>query len=256
MDKQERLSLVWSRIVPLLQDLVRELEITQDELHVAADYLTRTAKAGVMRSLLDSTLSMAAVEAVEGRIAGTRPNPEGPYFRLDAPLRPDGSLLEQPPGENAEVLTVRGRVLDGRSGRPIPGAELHLWQADENGIYDVRGSHLRGRVRADEQGRYAFTTVVPADYREHDKDPLGELYAAMGRQTYRAGHIHVKVFVDSREVLTTQMYMADAPNLACDYVLGAVSDDLVVARKPDVDGRSVATFDFFVVLHPVPAASR
>jgi hypothetical protein len=118
MDKQERLSLVWSRIVPLLQDLVRELEITQDELHVAADYLTRTAKAGVMRSLLDSTLSMAAVEAVEGRIAGTRPNPEGPYFRLDAPLRPDGSLLEQPPGENAEVLTVRGRVLDGRSGRP------------------------------------------------------------------------------------------------------------------------------------------
>lgn len=248
LNGQKRLAEVWDRVVQALREVVEDLEITQDELHVAAAYLSRTAYAGVMRSLLDAALSMTSVDAVDNAQNRTRSNPEGPYYLTDAPLRPDGVLFDRAPSREAETLRVHGRLLGARSGAPVPDAEIHLWQADENGIYDNNGFHLRGRIRTDDHGRYEFTTVVPADYREHDDDPVGELYAAMGRENYRAGHIHLKVFVRGAEVLTTQLYMADAPNLHNDYVLGAVSDDLIIHRERAGEQKeAVAVFDLVVM---------
>ncbi|HUY51271.1 MAG TPA: dioxygenase [Streptosporangiaceae bacterium] len=245
MDETERLAAIWARMVAVLQDVVREFNITQDELHTAAEYLTRAAHAGVMRSLVDVALSMTSVDAFQ-QANTTRSNPEGPYYRPGAPIRPDGVLLERPTGETAKSLTVRGRVTDAESGEPLANAELDLWQADECGNYDHVGFHLRGRVRADGDGAYEFTTLVPAEYTEHDEDPIGELFTALGRHNYRAAHIHLKVHVDGQERLTTQLYMADARHIDSDYVIGAVSADLIVNRQPLDSRKSVATFDLAV----------
>lgn len=245
-EPEARAAEIWTSTVSALKDVVREHGITQDELHIAADWLTRLGEAGVIRSLIDVALSMTSLDVAEAGRAGTRANPEGPYYRADAPVREDGRLMTQPVGADAKMLTVTGRVLDETTGAPIEGAEVDVWQADSNGLYDHEGFHLRGRVRTQADGRYRFTTVVPAEYTEHDDDPIGELFRLLGRHNYRAGHIHVKVHALGAVRLTTQLFMADAAHLDSDYVEGAVSPDLTVDRVPSADGEALAEFDFRV----------
>ena len=245
---QERLAEIWTRVVGDLRQTIKDLQITQDELHVAAEYLKRVADAEVMRSLIDAALSMASMDATRGGTAATRSNPEGPYFYGDAPLRPDGNLLDREPSAQAERLRVRGRVMDAKTRQALSGATVHVWQADEDGNYDLTGYHLRGQVKADEEGNYEFSSVVPSDYEEHDNDPIGELYHAMGRTNYRAAHIHLKVTYKGVDVLTTQMYMPDAEYFDSDYVEGAVSPDLTLHRSAAADGVSEGNFDLYVTV--------
>src|SRR5690606_5863099 len=56
---------------------------------------------------------------------------EGPFFKPDAPLRHD--LAGDAPG--GERITVAGFVLD-TACRPMPGALVQIWHADERGAYD------------------------------------------------------------------------------------------------------------------------
>ena len=51
---------------------------------------------------------------------------------------------------------------------------------------------MRGSQRSNDEGQVSFTTVYPGWYRG------------------RTPHIHVKVFLDDRTVLTTQIYFPDA----------------------------------------------
>jgi protocatechuate 3,4-dioxygenase beta subunit len=100
-------------------------------------------------------------------------------------------------------------------------------------------------------GSYTIRTVVPDDYSEHDGDPIGELFRAMGQDNHRAAHIHVKIHVDGVEQLMTQLFIPHSKCLDNDYVVGAVSDDLVLdlKRMPAVAGQGpqyAAQFDFAV----------
>jgi protocatechuate 3,4-dioxygenase beta subunit len=230
--EQERLRAIWARTVEKLQEVVREFKITEDELHEAGAYLDRLGRSGMCRSLIDVGLAMTSVDVVAGVNGGTRPNLEGPYYAAH-PLRPDGNLIEREPPSDAARLTLHGIVTDAATGKPISGARLDFWQADSAGLYDRKGSHLRGIVIADAAGRYQVTTVLPNDYSEHDQDPIGELFRAMGRPNTRAAHIHVKVSVDGQLRLTTQLFMPTSRFLERDYVEGAVSDDLIVKLEPD-----------------------
>lgn len=250
MTEQERLFAIWRRSVEKMQEVVREFEITEDELHAAGDYFDRLGRAGMSRSLIDVALALTSVENRRASAGGTRSNLEGPYHAAH-PHRKDGRLCDRDPGGDAPRLTLTGVVRWVGTGEPIPGAEIDAWQADHRGFYDRKGHHLRGIVVTDAHGAYRIETVLPSDYSEHDHDPVGELFRAMGRTNTRAAHVHIKINVEGRELLTTQLFMPTSRMLDQDYVEGAVSDDLIVPLERTVDASGTehysGRFDFSLV---------
>lgn len=108
----------------------------------------------------------------------------GPFFKPRSPER--ASLLE--PGTKGTRLELSGRVF-GRDCRPLAGALLDFWQADDGGVYDNAGFRLRGHQFTDAQGRWHLSTIVPG------------VYAG------RTRHIHVRVQPAGGRVLTTQLYL-------------------------------------------------
>src|SRR4051812_9265865 len=173
MSENERLREIWTRSVAALREVVTDLKITEDELHEAGRYFNRLGQSGMFPSLLDVAFAMTSIDAARQDFGGTRPNLEGPYYMPNAPLRRDGVLFDRPPPPHAPIVTLTGRIKDVATGAGIPGAELDVWQADQDGIYDRQGSYLRGVVRTDQDGNYRLKTVVPSDYAEHDGDPIG-----------------------------------------------------------------------------------
>jgi len=240
MNQEERLRAIWDRSVEKLKEVVREFKITEAELHLAGDYFNRLGQSGMCRSLIDVALAMTSIDATQRPGEGTRQNLTGPYHAVHQ-LRPDGNLCDVETDGDAPRLVLSGVLTDVRTGKPIPDAELDFWQADHHGLYDRRGNHLRGIVMTDAQGRYLVSSLLPNDYSEHDSDPLGELFRAMGRTNTRAAHVHLKVRVYGSEVLTTQIFMSTSRMLEHDYVEGAVSDDLIVSLQSG-SAQGVPTF--------------
>lgn len=242
-NSSERLERIYLRCVEKMKEVVEEFAITQDELHMAGDYLNRLGKAGVGRSLVDMTLALKSAELTNSK-SGTRGNLEGPLHRKGHKIREDGDILEHELKPGEKRLFLSGTVTDNATGEPLPGVHLDFWQTDGEGIYDREGDDLRGIVVSDEAGRYVVKTVVPKDYAEHDTDPIGELLQAMNRPNRRAAHIHFKAFVDGEEKLTSQLFFEGSKYLDCDYVEGAVSDDLILSLKPGSEaGAFEAVFD-------------
>ena len=81
------------------------------------------------------------------------------------------------------------RSLDGR---PIADAEVDVWQADEEGLYDVQRPELgdahraRGVLRTDAQGVVRFRSIVPTAYPVPTDGPVGRMLVATGRHPWRA----------------------------------------------------------------------
>ena len=119
---------------------------------------------------------------------------EGPFYPLNFPedsdfdLRRNGKLT-YPVGQAA---WLEGGVSD-LAGRPVSGAQVELWQCDGAGHYHHAGDGSRadnrfqgfGRVKVGADGSYRFRTIRPVAY------------------SGRTPHIHVKVKLGRRELLTT-----------------------------------------------------
>jgi protocatechuate 3,4-dioxygenase beta subunit len=164
--------------------------------------------------------------------ADTGPTPrqtEGPFFKPTSPRRE--SLLE--PGLPGTRLVVEGRVLT-TDCRPVPGALLDFWQADDRGAYDNAGYRLRGHQLADDQGRYRLETIVPGAY------------------PGRTRHIHVKVQAPGQPPLTTQLYFPGEPANARD---GIFQGELVMRVERTPQGQR-GTFDFVLDLPRARAGAR
>ena len=142
---------------------------------------------------------------------------EGPFFKPMSPERAD--LIE--PGMGGTPIELVGFVLT-RACKPLPGALVDLWHADDRGDYDNSGYRLRGHQFADAEGRYRFRTVVPAIY-------VG-----------RTRHFHVKVQRKGGRVLTTQLYFPDTPGNSRDSLFRSE----LLMRIAASGATSVARFDF------------
>lgn len=142
---------------------------------------------------------------------------EGPFYRPRSPERAD--LRE--PGMRGRPCELFGFVLS-RSCRPVVGALVDLWHADDEGNYDNVGFRLRGHQFTDAQGRYRFRTIVPAAY------------------PGRTRHYHVKVQPRSGRVLTTQLYFPGEPRNRTD---GLFRPQLLMQVADGGEGLA-ARFDF------------
>ena len=142
---------------------------------------------------------------------------EGPFFKPSSPERAE--LLEAGmPGQPIELV---GFVIS-RTCKPLAGALLDFWQADDKGRYDNSGFRLRGHQFSDAEGRYRLRSVVPGVY-------VG-----------RTRHIHVKVQPRGGRVLTTQLYF---PGEAQNRADGLFRSELLMRTAKNA-GWLAGRFDF------------
>ena len=113
---------------------------------------------------------------------------EGPFFKPRSPQRSDLRV----PGASGRRFKLSGVVLS-RSCRPLRGAVVDLWHADDKGEYDNIGFRYRGHVITGPDGAFHFGTIVPAPY------------------SGRTRHYHVKVHAPGSHLLTTQLYFPNEP---------------------------------------------
>ena len=157
---------------------------------------------------------------------------EGPFYPVALPADSDGDLLANGALRYAQgqPAWVEGTVSD-LDGRPVRGARVEIWQCDQQGHYHHPGDGDRadrafqgfGRVAVDGEGRYRFRTIRPVAYGG------------------RAPHIHVKVKLAARELLTTQLYVQGDAGNARDFLWRNLRNDddraaLTVAFSPTADG--------------------
>src|SRR3954447_1986002 len=137
----------------------------------------------------------------------------------------DVNLAQPGPGRFAvgQLMHLAGRILD-EDGRPVRGAVVELWQANAAGRYfhpiDQRDAPLdpnflgNGRIRTDEEGRYAFFTIKPGAY----PVPVKETW-------WRPPHLHFSILgPSSLSRLVTQMYFPGEPLNALDRILNSMPD--------------------------------
>jgi catechol 1,2-dioxygenase len=256
-EPNERLVEVWDALVEAGRQVVRDKHVTEDELHEASRFLQELGAQKLLVGLVDTLFATAASQTQAARAGVRKANLEGPLYRPGAPLRLDGVLYDKEPSDSARFLTLRGRVFDAATGAGIGGAELDFWQSDEFGVYDDEGFNLRGVLLSDADGGYELKTIVPAPYTFHEDDLISDLFGMLGRHAYRSAHIHLKVRVGGREVLTTQFFDPGSKYLQDDVVVGAVRPD-VTMEFAEVDGADTdrpgyeATFDFPLALGGIP----
>jgi protocatechuate 3,4-dioxygenase beta subunit len=182
--------------------------------------LTTGAVAAGSLITLDASLAQAPLdptpECRDGN-AVTQRQTEGPFFKPSSPERAD--LIEA--GIKGQPIDLVGFVLT-RGCKPVPGALVDLWHADDAGEYDNTGFRLRGHQFADAEGRYRFRTIVPA------------LYPG------RTRHFHVKVQPKGGRILTTQLYF---PGEAANRSDGLFRRELLI-RTAKNQGSIAGRFDF------------
>ena len=142
---------------------------------------------------------------------------EGPFFKTSSPERVE--LFET--GMAGQPIELIGLVLS-RTCKPLAGALLDFWQADDKGRYDNSGFRLRGHQFTDAEGRYRLRSVVPGAY------------------PGRTRHIHVKVQPRGGRVLTTQLYFPGEPRNRSD---GLFRSELLMRTAKNA-GWLAGRFDF------------
>lgn len=205
----------------------------------------------LLHSLLLATGGIITNDLYAEALALTPRATEGPYYPDHLPLDQDNDLLRIKDGAVAEgvIANFGGRLLDA-DGKPVSGAVVELWQADNNGCYIHSKGTQRGKERdAKFQGYGKMETNAKGEYRFRTIKP--------GLYTGRTIHWHVAVKKGDRRFLTTQLFIAGVPQNERDGILrgmGTEEQRLSVIRefKPMSAGSPefVATWD--IVLGKTP----
>jgi catechol 1,2-dioxygenase len=239
-----RLREILSSLVTHLHAFAREVDLTIPEWEKAIDFLTRTGQqCDDTRQefiLLSDVLGVSMlVETITNRKSGaeTESTVLGPFHVVESPVRALGDDIDLV--GTGDKCVVRGRVLSSADGSPLPGATLDVWQANDQGFYDVQQpeeqprANGRGLFTADGDGAFWFSTIVPRYYPIPSDGPVGELLAATRRHPYRPAHIHFIVAAPGHRTLTTHIFVAGSPYIESDAVF-AVKKSLI-AEFAEVD---------------------
>ncbi len=225
-----RLVQIMEVVTRKLHEAVKELEPTQDEWFEAIMFLTKTGQiCNEWRQeyiLLSDILGVSMlVDAINNRkpSGASESTVLGPFHVDGAPMMEMGAniCLDQ----KGEDMYIEGRILD-THGNPIAGAVIDVWQANDEGFYDVQQKglqpdfNLRGMFTTGADGRYWFRAVKPKFYPIPNDGPVGQLLVALGRHPYRPAHLHYIIKADGFETLTTHIFDPEDPYINSDAVFG------------------------------------
>src|SRR5438067_3595272 len=164
-----------SLFVKHLHAFVREAKLTEREFQEAIGYVNaigkQTTPSHNEAMLLAGALGVSNLICLTNNGArGTQPtqaNNLGPFYRAGAPRCSEGESIVRSPTPGA-ALFFRGRVID-MHGRPIAGADVHVWQSSPAGLYENQDPsqaemNLRGIFTTLADGSFSFRSVKPAGY--------------------------------------------------------------------------------------------
>jgi len=235
-----RLRELLSKLVETLHRWASEVRLTEEEWWRAIEFLTATGqKCDAERQefvLLSDVLGLSALVndlAHPSDPDATDATLIGPFFRAGAPRLELGATLGSL--DSGTRLRVSGAVTDSH-GTPLRGAEVDVWQADGEGLYDVQRSDplsaraqssFRGRFETDANGRFWFWTVRPTSYSIPTDGPVGNLLRHAELSPFRPAHIHFRIAAPGHIPLVTHLFAAGDPHLDSDAVQ-SVHESLIV----------------------------
>src|SRR3954464_1562001 len=218
-----------------LHAFARDVKLTEEEWFEGIKFLTAVGqKCDDKRQefiLLSDVLGLSMmVVALNHKTApgATEATVLGPFFAHGAKEYGYGADLREGATMKGDDVWVSGRVLT-VDGNAVPGATLDIWQAKADGIYDLQTDgefELRGRVKANAKGEYAFKSYKPKFYSVPIDGPVGELIAATGNHHMRPAHMHAIVSAPGYQQVITHVFVEGDPYLDGDAVF-AVKDSLV-----------------------------
>ena len=177
------------------------MKISLSRRQAMGGLLAGSAVPGVLapRAASAATTSPAAAEQPAGQCILLPQIEEGPYYFDPKLVRADITG-----GRPGAALKLKLRVIESGACTPITNARVDIWHADASGVYSgyagqgkdrevsTKGqTYLRGTQTTDSDGRVAFTTIYPGWY------------------PGRTPHIHVKVFLDTKSLVTAQIFFPE-----------------------------------------------
>jgi hydroxyquinol 1,2-dioxygenase len=241
--KDKRLREIMTSAVKHLHAFARETKLTEEEWFEGIKFLTAVGqKCDGKRQefiLLSDVLGLSMmIVALNHKTApgATEATVLGPFFAHGAKEYGYGGDLREGASMKGEDVWVSGRVLEAGTnapGKPIPHAALDIWQAKADGIYDLQTEgefELRGRVKANAKGEYAFASYKPNFYSIPMDGPVGELIRATSNRHMRPAHMHAIVSAPGYQQVITHVFVHGDKHLDSDAVF-AVKDSLVAKYK-------------------------
>jgi hydroxyquinol 1,2-dioxygenase len=262
-----RLREVLQALARHLHSFVREVRLTEEEWNEAIRFLTAVGNITDDKRqefiLLSDVLGLSMqVIGVNNEAHGdaTEATVFGPFFVENAPEIPVGGDMAF--GAAGEPCWVVGTVRD-TDGDPVVAARIEVWEADEDGFYDVQYGDDRRAARAhlftDETGQYRFWGLTPTPYPIPHDGPVGRMLAATNRSPMRASHLHFMVTAPDKRRLVTHIFVRGDQIGWKDTVFG-VKESLIKdfhrhePGAPTPDGRTIegawSDVRFDIVLAP------
>src|SRR5262245_10821397 len=147
-----RLTFLTKALVTHLHAFIRDVRLTEAEWNTAIEFLTevghitddRRQEFILLSDVLGASMQTINVNNVAHGDA-TEATVFGPFFIENSPRIDNGGDIAG--GAAGQPCWVEGTVTDAE-GRPIPHARIEVWEADEEGFYDVQYTDDRVSARA------------------------------------------------------------------------------------------------------------
>lgn len=247
-----RLKEILSSLVKHLHAFAEDVKLTEAEWFKGIEFLTATGQKCTDKRqefiLLSDVLglSMLTVSINHDQPTGaTEATVFGPFHVNDAPHYENGEDLSN--GASGQPCLVSGTVKN-ISGQPIPDAVIDVWQADDEGFYDVQKENLnhaqaRGVLTSQADGSFHFKTIVAEAYPIPMDGPVGTMLEASSRSPWRPAHLHFMIKAQGYETLITHVFKQGDAHLQSDPVFG-VRKSLIADWVTHEDGNTTLNFDF------------
>jgi len=254
----ERVDAVVRDLLLAVHDVIRRHEVTYPEFQAAKSWMIEAGEGGEWPLFLDVFVEHVVEEVQAATQEGTKGTILGPYYLPGSRRLPSPATLPMRDDEKGIPMVFAGHVRD-LDGNPVAGAEVDIWQADDDGYYSgfapfLPEGNLRAVVVTDTDGRFEIRTIQPAPYQIPTDGPTGKLIEAAGWHPWRPAHLHLIVGAPGHRAVTTQLYFSGGEWLDSD-VAEAVKPELVLDPQDAGDGTRRVEYDFVLQRDEATAAA-